>query len=62
MSTSGILKIHNDKGAAQIDIATRRFECMGASPPHDHPHIYLEMGEANEIVCPYCSTLYRFKT
>ena len=25
-----------------------------------HPHIYLKMGDASEIVCPYCSTLFRF--
>ncbi|MGH6855820.1 MAG: zinc-finger domain-containing protein, partial [Aestuariivirga sp.] len=31
-----------------------------ARPPCDHPHVFLDMGEANEIVCPYCSTLYKF--
>jgi hypothetical protein len=36
------------------------FECMGDKPPQDHPHIYLNMGDASEIVCPYCSTLFRF--
>jgi hypothetical protein len=25
-----------------------------------NPHIYLNMGDASEIVCPYCSTLFRF--
>ena len=29
-------------------------------PPQDHPHIYLNMGDASEIICPYCSTLFRF--
>jgi len=29
-------------------------------PPQDHPHIYLNMGDTSEIVCPYCSTLFRF--
>jgi hypothetical protein len=33
---------------------------MGDKPPQDHPHIYLNMGDASEIVCPYCSTLFRF--
>jgi hypothetical protein len=28
-------------------------------PPQDHPHIYLKMVDASEIVCPY-STLFRF--
>ena len=31
---------------------------MGASPPHDHPHVYLDMGHEAQIVCPYCSTLF----
>jgi hypothetical protein len=29
-------------------------------PPQDHPHIYLNMGDASGIVCPYCSTLFHF--
>ena len=35
-------------------------KCIGDKPPQDHPHVYLNMGEASEIVCPYCSTLFRF--
>jgi hypothetical protein len=31
---------------------------MGARPPFDHPHIYLDMGADSQILCPYCSTLY----
>jgi hypothetical protein len=34
--------------------------CVGATPPYDHPHVFLDMGEDSEIICPYCSTLYRF--
>ncbi len=33
---------------------------MGARPPLDHPHVFLDMGADGEIICPYCSTLYRF--
>ncbi len=33
---------------------------MGARPPLDHPHVFLDMGTDGEIICPYCSTLYRF--
>ncbi|MDB5541318.1 MAG: zinc-finger protein, partial [Devosia sp.] len=29
-------------------------------PPFDHPHIYIDMGKDNEVVCSYCSTLYIF--
>jgi uncharacterized Zn-finger protein len=50
---------HNDTGVPAIDIGAKEFMCVGALPPHDHPHVFLDMGEDNEIVCPYCSTLYR---
>lgn len=50
---------HNDAGLAAIEIGAREFMCVGASPPFDHPHIFLDMGSENEIICPYCSTLYR---
>jgi hypothetical protein len=33
--------------------------CVGALPPFDHPHVFLDMGDDSEIVCPYCSTLFR---
>jgi hypothetical protein len=36
--------------------------CVGANPPFDHPHVFLDLGNDNEIICPYCSTLYRFAT
>ena len=29
------------------------------SMPFDHPHVFLDMGDATEIICPYCSTLFR---
>jgi uncharacterized Zn-finger protein len=25
----------------------------------DHPHVFCDMGNDLEYVCPYCSTLYR---
>jgi uncharacterized Zn-finger protein len=42
-------KFHNEIGVPMV-----RIGCQ------DHPHIYLDMGDASEIVCPYCSTLFRF--
>ena len=51
---------HNDPGVAVIEIGAREFMCVGARPPHDHPHVFLDMGGDKEIICPYCSTLYRF--
>ncbi len=49
----------NDEGHAAIEIGVKEFMCVGAQPPFDHPHIYLDMGEETEKVCPYCSTLYQ---
>ena len=45
-------------GVPAIDIGSREFECTGALPPFDHPHIYIDMGDDKETVCPYCSTLF----
>jgi uncharacterized Zn-finger protein len=53
-----VLHFANDRGAPKISIAAHEFMCVGAHPPFDHPHVFLDMGSENEIVCPYCSTLY----
>jgi len=50
---------HNDPGVPVIEIGAHEFMCVGATPPFDHPHVFLDMGDATEIICPYCSTLYR---
>jgi len=50
----------NDIGVDRIKIGVKEFQCMGAAPPQDHPHIYLDMGDDQQIICPYCSTLYEF--
>ena len=51
---------HNDVGVAVIEIGAKEFMCVGAMPPFDHPHVFCDMGDDNEFICPYCSTLYRF--
>ena len=53
-------KFHHEIGAPMVRIVCHEFECIRDKPPQDHPHIYLNMGDASEIVCPYCSTLFRF--
>ena len=50
----------NDQGTEQIRVGVKELKCMGASPPNDHPHVFLDMGSDNQIICPYCSTLYVF--
>jgi uncharacterized Zn-finger protein len=60
MSDEIVPHFHNDPGLAVIEIGTKKFMCVGATPPFDHPHVFCDMGDDNEYVCPYCSTLYRY--
>lgn len=50
----------NDQGAEKIFVGVKELQCMGARPPFDHPHVFLDMGQDTQILCPYCSTLYVF--
>ena len=59
MADNLIPHFHNAGGHSSIRIGAREFQCIGALPPFDHPHVYLDMGDENEIVCPYCSTHYK---
>jgi uncharacterized Zn-finger protein len=60
MAESIVPHFHNDPGVSVIEIGAKEFMCIGATPPFDHPHVFLDMGDDTEAVCPYCSTLYRF--
>jgi len=58
MAQSLVPHFANDQGVERINIGVKEFQCMGALPPHDHPHVYLDMGAEGQVLCPYCSTLY----
>jgi uncharacterized Zn-finger protein len=60
VSASGYPKFRNDHGVPEISIGVKEFKCIGVSPPQDHPHVYINMGEADAILCPYCATRFRF--
>ncbi len=60
MSDHVVPHFHNDAGVSVIEIGSQEFMCVGANPPFDHPHVFLDLGDDNEKVCPYCSTLYRY--
>jgi uncharacterized Zn-finger protein len=60
MAGHSIPHFQNDAGHPVIAIGVREFMCVGANPPFDHPHVYLDMGDDSEKVCSYCSTLYRY--
>ena len=51
---------HNNPGVPVIEIGAKKFMCIGALPPFDHPHVFIDMGDENEAICSYCSTLYKF--
>lgn len=57
---SMVMHFRNDAGVPIIEIGVKEFMCVGATPPYDHPHVFLDMGDLDELICPYCSTLYRF--
>jgi uncharacterized Zn-finger protein len=59
MADTIVPHFHNDLGVPVIEIGAKEFMCVGALPPFDHPHVYCDMGDDVEHVCPYCSTLYR---
>jgi uncharacterized Zn-finger protein len=59
MTESIVPHFHNEPGVAVIEIGAREFMCIGAKPPFDHPHVFCDMGDDAEFICPYCSTLYR---
>ena len=60
MAGGAIPHFQNDAGHAVIEVGVQEFMCVGANPPFDHPHVFLDMGSDGEKICPYCSTLYRF--
>ena len=62
MAGHSVSYFQNDAGHRVIEISVREFMCVGATPPFDHPHVYLDMGADNEKICPYCSTLYTFNS
>ncbi len=60
MASGATPHFQNSMGLSTIEVGAKELMCIGATPPYDHPHVFLDMGKADEIICPYCSTLYRF--
>ena len=59
MADKVVPHFHNTPGVAGDRDRRHEFMCEGEGAPFDHPHVYLDMGDATEIICPYCSTLFR---
>ncbi len=56
MAEHGKPHFHNQPGLPRIRVGAKQFMCIGALPPFDHPHIFIDMGADTDIVCSYCST------
>lgn len=54
----GLPRYFNEIGVREIRIGVAEFHCIGALPPQDHPHVYLNMAGKRAILCPYCSTAF----
>ena len=50
----------NDSGRKIVRIPVKEFVCIGETPPMDHPHVFLTMGNKDFMYCPYCSTRYEY--
>lgn len=61
MADKAVPHFHNSAGLAVIHVGSKEFMCIGALPPFDHPHVFLDMGADDEIICQYCSTLFRHR-
>ena len=61
MADKAVPHFHNSVGLAAIAVGSKEFMCIGALSPFDHPHVFLDMGADDEIICQYCSTLFRYR-
>ena len=48
----------NTKSNIEI-VSSKKVSCDGGGGELGHPKVYLEMGDENEIICPYCSKLFK---
>ncbi len=58
MAAGATPHFQNQMGLPAIEVGAKEFMCIGAPPPFDHPHVYIDMGGDSDAVCPYCSTRF----
>jgi uncharacterized Zn-finger protein len=52
MAVVGIPHFHNDPGVPAVHLGSREFMCIGATPPFDHPHVFLDMARTTRSSAP----------
>jgi len=45
-----------------LHVNSKKVSCDGAKGASSHPLVYLNMGEKNYVVCPYCSKYFTTDT
>jgi uncharacterized Zn-finger protein len=61
MADTGVPHFHNDLGVEVIHVGSREFMCIGATPPFDHPHVFIDMGSDEDVICSYCGSHYKYQ-
>ena len=61
MANVNIPHFDNLIGQKEIITDSKIFMCQGAPKPYNHPKSFLNMGNKNEYLCPYCSTKFIYK-
>lgn len=44
-----------------IIVTSKRLSCDGGTGSLGHPRVFLEMGSATQVECPYCDRLFVLK-
>ena len=39
----------------------KKVSCHGIDGPMGHPKVYLDMGDKDFVVCPYCSKIFKLR-
>ena len=40
-------------------VSSKKVRCSGPGGPLGHPKVYLDMGDNESVVCPYCSKTFK---
>ena len=55
------MQLSNLKHGGNVYVNAKKLSCAGVEGPLGHPKVYLDMGDDNQIVCPYCSKQFILK-
>ena len=44
-----------------LETDSKTVACDGGGGPLGHPRVFLQIGQENEIECPYCGRVYKYR-